>query len=80
MEAGNRDDDDFGLGRLINNAVRETDHLAPTDIPSEGMPSQRKFFYSLDCCPSFFSELGAEIGALEVVVIDRDSQLATGRQ
>jgi hypothetical protein len=80
METGDRDDDDFRLGWLVNDAVRKANELAPTDIPTQRMPSQRKFLDSLDCRPSFLSELGAEIRALQVVIVNRDPEFATGWQ
>ena len=74
MKAGDRDDDDLRWRWFVDDAVRKADHLATTDVSAQRMPSQRKFLYSLNCGPSFLSELDAQIGSLQIVVMDRDSE------
>lgn len=80
MEAGDRNDKNLRLCRLLNDAVRKADHLAPADVPAKRMPSEREFLDALNRGPSLLAKLRTEVGPLKVVVMNGDSEFAPRRQ
>jgi len=80
MEAGDRNDKKLFLSGLVNDAVRETGHLASADITAERMPGQWKVPDTLNRGPGLLAEFGAKLGPLKIVVVNGDSQFAPRRQ
>ena len=83
MKAGDGNDDNPQFPRLgqgfIDDTIRESTHLASTNVSSKWLPRRRKIFDTLDSFPSLIPEFVAKPGSLRIVVTNRLPEFAPRR-
>jgi len=83
MKASNGNNNKLRFFRLekgfIDDAIRESTHLASTNFPAKGLPRQRKMLDTLDSCPSLIPEFVAKPDLLRIIATNRFPKFAPRR-